>query len=353
MKPRSHVIDIPTIFAIERGVRHDVARLLKREGFSRVAIFFDKAMKAIYGADLEAAMRADGIHFDSYCMDTLDYALIANYSFSLPSDVEAILALGGGKTIDGAKYIAFIKKLPFISVPTSSSNDGFSSQVASLIVNGHRTTVPAAGPYGIIIDLDIIANAPEMFIYSGIGDLMSKITALWDWKFESQHIDVPYDDFAVMIAQKAVNSFVSLSCFDFKDSHFLSEFLYSLCMNGIAMEICGSSAPASGSEHLISHAMDKISKTPYLHGMQVGLSTYLVSLLQQNQTEDILRVYETIGFWAEVKKLKMSRQLIHQAIDIAPSIKSQRYTILHEKKYRDQAQELLVTDKILGEVLVD
>ncbi len=353
MKPRSHVIDIPTIFSIERGARHDVARLLKREGLNRVAIFFDKAMKVIYGADLEVSLRSEGIRFHSYCMDTLDYAQIANYSFSLPSDVEVILALGGGKTIDGAKYIAFIKKLPFISVPTSSSNDGFSSPVASLIVNGHRTTVPAAGPYGIIIDLDIIANAPAMFIYSGIGDLMSKITALWDWKFESQHIDVPYDDFAVMIAQKAVNSFVSLSSFDFKDSHFLSEFLYSLCMNGIAMEICGSSAPASGSEHLISHAMDKISKTPYLHGMQVGISTYLVSLLQKNQTDDINRVYDTIGFWREVKALKIPRQLVHEAIDIAPSIKPQRHTILHEKEYREQAQALLITDKILKEVLVD
>ena len=158
MKPRSHVIDIPTIFAIDRGTRHEVARLLKREGLHRVAIFFDKAMKVIYGADIEASLRAEGIHFHSYCMDTLDYGSIANYSFSLPSDVEAIMALGGGKTIDGAKYIAFLKKLPFISVPTSSSNDGFSSPVASLIANGHRTTVPAAGPYGIIIDLDIIAN---------------------------------------------------------------------------------------------------------------------------------------------------------------------------------------------------
>jgi len=124
-------------------------------------------------------------------------------------------------------------------------------------------------------------------------------------------------------------------------------------MNGIAMEICGSSAPASGSEHLISHAMDKISKTPYLHGMQVGISTYLVSLLQKNQTDDIRRVYDTIGFWREVKALKIPRQLIHQAIDIAPSIKPQRHTVLHEKKYRDQAQALLITDKILSEVLVD
>ena len=74
--------------------------------------------------------------------------------------------------------MSFLKKLPFISIPTSTSNDGFSSPGASLLVNGRRMSLPAKTPYGIIIDIDVIKGAPEKFIFSGIGDLVSNITAL-------------------------------------------------------------------------------------------------------------------------------------------------------------------------------
>lgn len=74
----------------------------------------------------------------------------------------------------------------FISVPTSSSSDGFSSASASLLVQGKRTSVPARLAYGIIVDTQVIRTAPEKFIYSGIGDMISKITALYDWIFEEK-----------------------------------------------------------------------------------------------------------------------------------------------------------------------
>ncbi len=71
----------------------------------------------------------------------------------------------------------------FISVPTSSSSDGFSSASASLLVQGKRTSVPARLAYGIIVDTQVIRTAPEKFIYSGIGDMIFKITALYDFDF--------------------------------------------------------------------------------------------------------------------------------------------------------------------------
>ena len=79
------------------------------------------------------------------------------------------MSVGGGKVIDAGKYAAFLRNMPFISVPTSSSSDGFSSASASLLVHGKRTSVPAKLAHGIIVDTQVIRTAPEKFIYSGIG----------------------------------------------------------------------------------------------------------------------------------------------------------------------------------------
>lgn len=88
--------------------------------------------------------------------------------------------------------------------------------------------------------------------------MVSKITALYDWLFEAQAGYTQINDFAVMIAKKAVNSFVRTPFESIQEELFLKELLDSLDMSGIANEIAGSSAPTSGSEHLISHALDKL-----------------------------------------------------------------------------------------------
>ena len=94
-------------------------------------------------------------------------------------------------------------------MPTSSSSDGFfPAPVHHILVHGKRTSVPAKLAHGIIVDTQVIRTAPEKFIYSGIGDMVSKITALYDWIFEEKHGAGVVNDFAVMVAKKAVNSFV-------------------------------------------------------------------------------------------------------------------------------------------------
>ena len=248
------------------------------------------------------------------------------------------------------KYAAYLRKLPFISVPTSASSDGFSSASASLLVNGRRTSVPAKLAYGIIADTDVIKSAPEKFLYSGIGDLVSKITALYDWVFEDEHGYAVLNDFAMMIAKKAVNSFVRTPFESIKDDLFLRELLDSLAMSGIANEIAGNSSPASGSEHLISHALDKTLEHPQLHGIQVGIATYIMSKVQNHRYIRVNKIFEDTGFWDYVSTLGLKREDYARAIDIAPSIKPHRHTYLHKKKYRELAKKVLYEDEVLKKV---
>ena len=221
------------------------------------------------------------------------------------------------------------------------------------MVQGKRTSVPARLAYGIIVDTQVIRTAPEKFIYSGIGDMISKITALYDWIFEEKAGCGEVNDFAVMIAKKAVNSFVRTPYESIKDELFLKELLDSLAMSGIANEIAGSSAPTSGSEHLISHALDKILEVPQLQGIQVGIATYIMEKVQDHRYIRVSTVLQETGFGDYVATLHMKRSDFLKAIDMAPSIKPHRHTYLHEEKYREAAKKLVIEDEVLNRVLED
>ena len=345
-------IAIPALLKIGAGVLDHLGIYLNELGFQKVVVFFGNGLIDMFGSLVLDSLHDAEIEVLEYQeLDTVRLEDLSSIAFSMSAKTQAVIGIGGGKVIDGAKYCGFLRGLPFISIPTSASSDGFSSASASLLVEGRRKSVPARLAYGIVVDTKIIRSAPEKFLYSGIGDMVSKITALYDWIFEEEHGCGKVNDFAVMIAKKAVNSFVRTPFTSIHDELFLKELLDSLAMSGIANEIAGSSAPTSGSEHLISHALDKMSEHPQLHGIQVGIATYLMSVVQDHRYSRVDTIFTQTGFWDYVGTLGMKREDYERAIDIAPSIKPFRYTYLHEEQYREKAKEVLRTDARLKEVL--
>jgi glycerol-1-phosphate dehydrogenase [NAD(P)+] len=350
LKNVTHQIAIPAILEVGRGRLAHMGQAIARAGFKKPVLFLGDGIQKLFGTDIETAMVGLDV-IKAFEFDDNRFEQLTQIAFTIPSSCDVILGIGGGRVIDVAKYIAFLNNLPFVSVPTSTSNDSFSSSGCSLYVNGKRSSVQARMPHGIIVDLDIIRSAPEKFIYSGIGDLVSKITAVYDWQFEEYHGRARIDPFAVMIAKKSVNSVVRVRFDSIKDAFFLRELVDSLTMSGIAMEIAASSAPASGSEHLISHALDKILQTPYLHGIQVGVATYLMSLVHQHRFERIRTFLTETGFFEHVRSLGISREMFKKAIDLAPEIKPARYTYIHLEENRITAKRLLDEDPVLSSLL--
>lgn len=346
-------IAIPALLKIGPGALGELGTYLKDLRMEKVVILFGNGLIEMFGMDVMKSLAEMGIDVLEYQeLDTVRLEDLTSLAFSMPAKTQAVIGIGGGKVIDAAKYCGFLRNLAFISIPTSASSDGFSSASASLLVEGRRKSVPARLAYGIVVDTQIIKSAPKKFIYSGIGDMVSKITALYDWKFEEEHGYGKVNDFATMIAKKAVNSFVRTPFESIEEDLFIKELLDSLAMSGIANEIAGSSAPTSGSEHLISHALDKMLEQPQLHGIQVGIATYLMSVVQAHRYKRVNTIFTQTGFWDFVKTLGMRRVDFEQAIDLAPSIKPFRHTYLHEQEYRDRAKEVLATDEKLKEILV-
>lgn len=344
-------IAIPTLLKVGDGTINGLGTYLKDSELNNVVIFFGNGLIELFGKRIIENLINDGINIIDYReLDTVKIEDITELAFSIDGNCSAIIGIGGGKVIDTAKYAAYLRKLPFISIPTSASSDGFSSASASLIVNGRRKSVPARMAYGIVVDTEIIKGAPDKFIYSGIGDMVSKITAVYDWQYEESLGLATVNDFAVMVAKKAVNSFVRTPFESIKDNLFLRELVESLTLSGIANEVAGGSTPTSGSEHLISHALDKMSEHPQLHGIQVGIATYVMSVVQNHRYNRINEILERTGFWNYVESLYLNVEDYIRAVDMAPEIKPNRHTYLHEERYRERAKNVFLTDKVMKRI---
>ena len=322
-------ISIPPILKIERGVTANIGEYLKDAGFTQVVILFGNGLTEMFGDIVFESFEKAGVkvlHHQE--MDTVDFNDITELAFELPNKTQAVIGMGGGKVIDAAKYIGYVLRIPFI-----------------------RKSLPAKMAYGILVDTDVIKSAPVRFLHSGVGDMVAKIQSTYDWQHEE---DLGYDevnDFAFMVAKKAVNSFVRTPFESIDEDLFLKELLDSLAMSGVANEIAGSSAPTSGSEHLISHALDSFLERPQLHGVQVGIATYIMCKICDHRWKRVDTIFTKTGFWDYCATLDLKAEDYAKAIDMAPSIKPHRHTYLHEEKYRELAKALLTSDDRLVAIL--
>ncbi|HTN75258.1 MAG TPA: iron-containing alcohol dehydrogenase family protein [Pirellulaceae bacterium] len=319
-------VAIPTLVRVKTGALSRVGGYLARFHHKRVAVLQSAGLLPELSNSLRASMDAAGIEsaiWNEVAENSFEQA-VAMFT-RLPRSVNAIVGLGGGKALDLAKYVAFLAKLPYFAIPTSLSNDGFCSPQASLTMDGKRRSLAATMPFGVVVDTSVCGHAPRVLSLSGVGDLAAKFTAIHDWKLAFHHAGVAVDDFAALLSDGAVHAFLARPILDEEGIRLLAT---SLLFNGIAMEVCGSSRPASGSEHLISHALDEISARPRLHGLQVGVATYLVSLLQQQQSAVIARLFEMTGFWDAIAQDPFSETEWLAAVRRAPLIKDDFFTVL-------------------------
>ncbi len=336
---------IPTLVRVKPGALDRLGIYAERHEFLRIALFFSEDLDERLIGRLTASLRARKIEvLQQTPVGSLGFEKVTDLFRECPRNADAIIGFGGGKALDVGKYIAFLWRLPYFSVPTSLSNDGFCSSRSSLTIGGRRHSLPAAMPSGVILDTAVCLNAPAILWHSGVGDLVSKFTAVADWKIAFHETGTPVDDFAALVSDASVYQFMARPKRDLEGIRLLGT---ALLLNGISMSICGSSRPASGSEHLISHALDSLSKRPRLHGLQVGVATYLVSLLQGQNSGPIADLFDITGFWQAIANDPFDRAEWLEACRVAPSIKPDFYTILSSRDCLPEIERALGSDSNL------
>lgn len=346
-------IHVPSLLRNKPNAFYKLGKYLRTSGFNEVSVFWGLGLKELLGNDLKISFESSEIK-TSYeqIVESNDVDNIFAASKIQPSKTSAFVGIGGGKVLDFCKYLGTVSKKPVVCVPTILSNDSFCSPGVSLVVDGKRKSLRSQVPYGVIIDQAIICGSPRHFMISGIGDLFAKITAVFDWKLSYKNTREYVNDFAVEIVTNAVDNFVHFPNKSLDDMTYIGTIARSLLMCGMAMEIAGSSRPASGSEHLISHAYDLQAAKPTLHGVQVGVASYAVSFAQGKTHEAVKNIMLESGFFEFVKQNPLDLGDFLTAVKSANKVKENFYTVLSREGVLEQVCEFCRTDELAKQMLV-
>jgi glycerol-1-phosphate dehydrogenase [NAD(P)+] len=194
------------------------------------------------------------------------------------ADADFFVGVGAGTVSDLVKHAGTKNQRPVLLFATAASMNGYTSGITAVKVRGLKRTVPCTPALGVFADPGIVAAAPPRMAAAGVADYVSKCSAGADWRtahfLRGEYYDANALRFYEGILDQVLNS---AECVGNGEPDAMGILLEALLLSGLSMLVAGSSAPASGGEHLISHYIDMkqaLYGTPNdLHGVQVGVAT--------------------------------------------------------------------------------
>jgi len=212
---------------------------------------------------------------------------------------EAIVGVGGGMAVDGAKYLAWRTGRPLRLVPTIVSTDAFATEAAGIRLDGARVRyVGHAHSEEILVDFQLLRDSPHALTRAGVGDILSCHTGARDWEIavEDGRSEYPFDARAVRRARELVRRLDTYAD-EVRELTDLGLKVLLDCHLEV-VDICqplGHFRAEEGSEHFFFYGVEHRTHRPYVHGQIVGLGLHLMTLLQNNEPDAIDDLQDRLG----------------------------------------------------------
>lgn len=193
---------------------------------------------------------------------------------------DMLLGVGSGVVNDTCKVLAHAIGVPSAIVGTAPSMDGYASNSSSMEVNHVKVSLYNHAPVGILLDSEILAQAPMRMLWAGLGDMVAKYIAVCEWRISHIVTGEFYCESIAQMMRSALKKIVDASDgITKRDPDAIQSIAEGLVVAGMAMAYAEISRPASGLEHYFSHMWEMMALergVPYdLHGIQVGVGTVL------------------------------------------------------------------------------
>ncbi|MEA3364720.1 MAG: iron-containing alcohol dehydrogenase, partial [Candidatus Hydrogenedentes bacterium] len=216
------------------------------------------------------------VHF----VTDMDLQTVERLERELPA-FDTVIGIGGGSCCDTAKFLAWKRKCRMILVPTIISVDAPFTDTVGVRVDNVVKYVGKISPEELIVDYDLIQQAPPELNRAGAADIASIHTALYDWQLAHAHNGEPFDAEVAKLARECL-----------KELDANAEEVYKVTPRGIdtivelyrrEVEFCAridTSRPEEGAEHIVAYNLEKLTHRHFIHGDLVGLGIFVIARLQ-------------------------------------------------------------------------
>jgi glycerol-1-phosphate dehydrogenase [NAD(P)+] len=337
-------MQLPREVIVGNGTIERVPEISLRLGFTKSALIVAGSKTYdIAGKSVKELLEDAGLDVDTFLVESAtveDVGAVEEKIKVLKPQV--VFGVGGGTKIDVAKLSSAHQETPFISVPTTASHDGIASPLSSVKGFEKPYSVMAQAPIAIIADTNIIMQSPWRFTTSGCGDVIAKFTAVKDWKLARDDVNEYYGGYAASLAlmsSKLVMENAELIKQESEEG--LRVLIEALISCGVSMSIAGSSRPCSGSEHLFSHALDMIKPNHAMHGEQCGVGTIMMTHLHRASWTRVKDTLKKLDAPTNADDLDVEKEDVVKALEMAATMRPERYTILNKLNLKADACEKL------------
>lgn len=247
-----------------------------------------------------------------------DFETLQMISNVLKNNFRWAIAVGSGTINDLVKIAAFEANIPYLVIATAASMDGYLSANAAYLKNGVKLQITNLHPpVGVIADSHFLKTAPTLLVRSGLGDCLGKVVSLMEWQLNRFVSDEVYCEKISRLVKTELKNLIGMAQkYPLDSEEFNAALIKMLLISGLAMQLNGNSAPASGGEHWISHAIvmyhfAKYGDVKTLHGLEVAAGAALLMQeyrkffrnrkVKKLQAVDVLRYQKCNHHWTELK----------------------------------------------------
>ncbi len=284
------------------GLLERVPAYVRARGFGQHCVLVaDQNTWPLAGQRVEAALLAAGYRVERCVlrregvMDP-DERACGEVLLTIQPETAFLVAVGSGSITDTVRVNATRCRLPFVSVGTAPSMDGYTSVVAPLLLRGVKIHRTGLCPEIIVCDIDILRTAPLAMVCSGVGDVLGKYIAKADWMLGAAINGETYCDVCGEIVTGAVEKLLAhVAEIRERTERGIRILIEALLLSGITIMIVGHTRAVASAEHNIAHyweMMQLLHGNPApAHGASVGVATLLCwPLFTRFAQEDLTRI---------------------------------------------------------------
>jgi len=277
---------------------------------------------------------------------SMEQSVIEEQIRAMPS-AQTVLGFGGGSACDAAKMYAWMTGARLILVPSILSVDAPYTKAIGVRIDHRVRYVGEVVPAHLLIDFDLIQQAPPRLNRAGIGDILSIYTALWDWRLASEQTGETFDqataDRSRQLFDRMVRGAREIRDCSEQGLRLLSE----LFIGEVALcEEFGNSRPEEGSEHYFAYCLESITRKTYLHGELIAFAVILVSLYQEQPVDELIEFLREVGVEVRLERIGVSLPEVERALLALPEYLKQEkqlpFGIFHHRgASRDSVRALI------------